>query len=267
MSTSETVANEASGIESDSLSRLCARAETYAQTLTAKRRELAPPEFWYPYGTISNFRIIDRLLTGDNRKLFEKLAPKRAVDIGGADGDVSFFLEEEGWEMTIVDNPPTSWNGLKGPKLHKEATGSKVAIQEVDLDAQFRLEGTYPLAIMLGIIYHLKNPFFALEQLSKSARYALFSTRITRWSGPASGGERQFLEHLPVAYLLGPAECNNDSTNYWIFSDAGFRRLLDRTHWEIRDYTIVGDTEEADPFTTEHDARAFCLAESRRPPV
>jgi hypothetical protein len=96
-----------------------------------------------------------------------------------------------------------------------------------------------------------------------------------RWSRPAeqqnidglSQEDRQLMEHLPVAYLLGPNECNNDSTNYWIFSDAGFRRILDRAQWDIKDYRIFGDTSEADPFTTEHDARAFCLVESRRPPA
>ena len=75
------------------------------------------------------------------------------------------------------------------------------------------------------------------------------------------------MEHLPVAYLLGPAECNNDSTNYWIFSDAGLRRILDRAQWDIKDYRVFGDTHEADPFNLEHDARAFCLVQSRRPPL
>jgi hypothetical protein len=259
----------------DYLLALRDRATAYAETLTSKRNELAKPEFWYPYGSIFNFIYIEMLLTGENRNLLRELNPKRAADIGAADGDVSFFLEQEGWNMTIIDNPPTNWNGLKGAKLFQDATGSKVRIQEIDLDSQFLLSETYQLVFMMGILYHLKNPFYVLEQLSRSAKYAILSTRIMRWSGPAaqqnsdglSQGDRQLLEHLPVAYLLGPAECNNDSTNYWIFSDAGFRRILDRAQWDIKDYRIFGDTSEGDPFTTEHDARAFCLVESRRPPA
>lgn len=259
----------------DDLSALRDRAIAYAATLEAKRRELAKPELWYPYGSIFNFVYIELLLTGGNRNLLREIDPKRAADIGAADGDVSFFLEQEGWDMTIIDNPPTNWNGLEGAKLFQEATGSTVRIEEMDLDAQFLLSETYQLVFMMGILYHLKNPFYALEQLSKSAKYAILSTRIMRWSGPPeqqntgghSPGDRQLMEHLPVAYLLGPAECNNDSTNYWIFSDAGFRRILDRAQWDIMDYRIFGDVDEADPFSAEHDARAFCLVQSRRPPA
>jgi tRNA (mo5U34)-methyltransferase len=251
------------------------RATTYAATLQSKRDELAKPEFWYPYGSIYNFVSIEMLLTGANRNLFCEINPKRAADIGAGDGDVSFFLEQEGWNMTIIDNPPTNWNGLKGAKLFRDATGSRVRIVEMDIDSQFLLSETYQLVFMMGILYHLKNPFYVLEQLGKSAKYAIISTRIMRWSGPAeqqktgglSPGGRQLMEHLPVAYLLGPAECNNDSTNYWIFSDAALRRILDRTQWDILDYRIFGETDDPDPFSAEHDARAFCLVQSRREPL
>jgi tRNA (mo5U34)-methyltransferase len=257
----------------DYLLALRNRATTYAATLKSKRHELAKSEFWYPYGSIHNFVNIEMLLTGANRNLLRDIDPKRAADIGAADGDVSFFLEQEGWDMTIIDNPPTNWNGLKGAKLFQEATGSKIRIEEMDLDSQFVLSETYQLVFMMGILYHLKNPFYVLEQLSKCTKHAILSTRIMRWSRPAERHitdsypreERQLMEHLPVAYLLGPAECNNDSTNYWIFSDAGFRRILDRAQWNIMDYRVFGDMHEADPFSTEHDARAFCLVQSRRP--
>jgi hypothetical protein len=72
------------------------------------------------------------------------------------------------------------------------------------------------------------------------------------------------MEHLPVAYLLGPIECNNDNTNYWIFSEAGLRRLLYRTGWVIENYLTMGHTEDADPYTEQNDARSFCLIKSHR---
>jgi hypothetical protein len=91
-----------------------------------------------------------------------------------------------------------------------------------------------------------------------------------RWSAPPAShhaaeqaADRQLLQHLPVAYLLSPDECGQDKTNYWIFSDAGLRRLIDRTGWEIENYLIVGQTENADPFTMANDARSFCLIKSR----
>jgi len=266
--------NQSAAQPAEYFSGLRQRAAEFADVLAARRRELAPAEFWYPYGSIGNFDVLDRLLTGSNRSLFRDIHPKRAADIGAADGDVSFFLEREGWEMTIIDNPPTNWNGLRGAKLFKEATQSKVNIVEMDLDSQFQLTDRYDLVFFMGILYHLKNPFYVLEQLSRHTRYAVLSTRIMRWSAPAASpaGEtsdagpshsRQLLEHLPVAYLLGPSECNNDSTNYWIFSDAGLRRILDRSGWDIEDYLAIGQIRDADPFTQENDARAFCLIQSR----
>ena len=261
---------------SDDLSDLRDRAILYAKTLRSQRQQLAPPEFWYPYGSINNFDVLNKLLTGQNRNIFRDTIPKRAADIGAADGDVSFFMEREGWEMTIIDNPPTNWNGLRGAKLFKEATGSAVQILEMDLDSQFLLRDKYDVVFFMGILYHLKNPFYVLEELSKSARYAFLSTRIMRWSKPppqdkllnlASGqpaAPRRLMEDLPVAYLLGRKECNNDNTNYWIFSDAGLRRILDRTGWNIKDYLVIGETEDADPFSEKNDARSFSLIKSRR---
>jgi tRNA (mo5U34)-methyltransferase len=261
---------------SDHLSDLRDRAILYGKTLKSQRQQLASPEFWYPYGSINNFDVLNALLTGQNRNIFRDTTPKRAADIGAADGDVSFFMEQEGWEMTIIDNPPTNWNGLRGAKLFKEATGSAIQILEIDLDSQFLLRDKYDVVFFMGILYHLKNPFYVLEQLSKSARYAFLSTRIMRWSKPppekklpnlVSGrptASRQLMEDLPVAYLLGPTECNNDNTNYWIFSEAGLRRILDRTGWDIKDYLVIGETEDADPFSEKNDARSFSLIKSRR---
>ena len=260
-------ANTTAAQPEDQLQALCSRAASFAHVLEARRRELAPPGFWYPYGTMGNFIVLNRLLTGANRSLLSNIAPARAADIGAADGDVAFFLEQEGWDMTIIDNGPTNWNGLRGARLYKEAVASSVQIIEMDIDSQFKLNQRYDLVFFMGILYHLKNPFYVLEHLGQHAKYALLSTRIMRWSRPKEHADadqpRQLLEHLPLAYLLGPTECNNDATNYWIFSDAGLRRLISRTGWTILDYLIVGDADDADPFTNEHDARAFCLLESQ----
>ena len=142
---------------SDHLSDLRDRAILYAKTLKSQRQQLASPEFWYPYGSIKNFHVLNALLTGQNRNIFRDTTPKRAADIGAADGDVSFFMEQEGWEMTIIDNPPTNWNGLRGAKLFKGATGSAVQILEIDLDSQFLPRDKYDVVFFMGILYHLNE--------------------------------------------------------------------------------------------------------------
>ena len=81
------------------------------------------------------------------------------------------------------------------------------------------------MAVLLGVLYHLRNPFYALEELASRASYCLLSTRVARRFPDGSvmpGG-------VPLAYLLGERELNADETNYFIFSEPGLRTLLQRT--------------------------------------
>jgi tRNA (mo5U34)-methyltransferase len=71
------------------------------------------------------------------------------------------------------------------------------------------------------------------------------------------------LASAPVAYLVTATECNNDPSNYWIFSAEGLRRILDRTGWDILDWMTVGQHVDSDPASAEGDERAFCLVRSR----
>src|SRR5687767_11914139 len=130
----------------DALTALRDRARKFGVEIKAMKAALAPPGawapgeergFWYPYETIGNVGQIERTLTGPNRELLETISPRRSADFGAADGDLAFFLEREGWEMTIIENPPTNFNGLRGARLLKETLRSSVAIREVDLDSQF----------------------------------------------------------------------------------------------------------------------------------
>jgi tRNA (mo5U34)-methyltransferase len=135
-----------------------------------------------------------------------------------------------------------------------------VGIHEVDLDSQFRLpRERYDLVCLLGILYHLKNPYFVLEQLARRTRYCVLSTRVARQT--ADGRVR--LDGAPLAYLLAPDECNNDATNFWIFSMPGLLRLVDRCGWNVVAQRTVGDTRRSNPSANDHDERAFLLLESR----
>ena len=98
-----------------------------------------------------------------------------------------------------------------------------------------------------------------LEALARRTEYCVLSTRVTRFAPD----RKTSLHALPVAYLLDEAEANDDSTNHWIFSEAGLRRLLKRTGWEVRDYLSTGNTFLSDPASGAGDERAFCLLESR----
>jgi hypothetical protein len=198
-------------------------------------------------------------LTGVHRSILTLAGDDPIADIGAADGDLAFFLETLGCEVELIDHGPTNFNGLRGARLLREALGSRASISEVDLDAQFALpRERYGLVLFLGILYHLQNPYYALLSLARSARYCVLSTRVARFTQD----KQVRFGDVPVAYLVGPSETNNDSTNYWIFSPAGLRRILERTGWTIVDYLAVGATGDSDPASADRDERAFCLLRS-----
>ena len=70
---------------------------------------------------------------------------------------------------------------------------------------------------------------------------------------------------LPMAYLLDDREANADPTNYWIFSEAGLRRILSRAGWDVCDYLTTGCRHGSDPSAPDRDQRAFCLLASKLP--
>jgi len=214
---------------------------------------------WYPYHTFSSIDMLESVLTGDRRKLLSLTQGYPVLDIGCGDGGLSYFFEDVGLPVHAIDHPSTNYNGMEGVRALKKALGSAVEISEVDLDRQFALpRQTYGLVLLLGVLYHLKNPFYVLEALSKRARYCLLSTRIARYTPD----HLTDLEKIPVAYLLGDRETNDDPTNYWIFSRAGLMQLFQRTGWLVRDFATAGAERSSDPIHADHDERAFCLLES-----
>ncbi len=224
-----------------------------------------PKSFWYPYHTMGNIGVLERLLASTGLDLVQLCrGPHRKIaDIGAADGDVAFLLEKMGLAVDLIDNERTNFNHLEGARILKKALRSNVIIQTVNLDSQFTLSGKkYDAIFFLGVLYHLKNPFFVLERLAAIARYCFLSTRIARQTGNG-----QSITQEPIAYLLGPQECNNDSTNFWIFSEEGLKRLIDRTGWELLSCLNIGVTENSTSADPDRDERAFCLLRSKIMPM
>jgi hypothetical protein len=251
----------ASRAERLDISVLLPRSIEFRARFEAMQRELNPSLFgWYPYDTFANFHHFERLLSGDRRRLLALAGGLPVIDIGCADGALAFFLESLGLRVHALDHPSSNYNRMQGVAALKEALGSRVEILAADLERELFLpEPLYGLAFLLGTLYHLKNPFHVLESLATRARYLLLSTRVARYTP----GRRTDLAEEPVAYLLAAGEAASDWTNFWIFSEAGLGRLLDRSGWRVADYLVVGPGESAEPAACGADARAFCLAESR----
>jgi tRNA (mo5U34)-methyltransferase len=215
---------------------------------------------WYGYDIMGNLVHLERLLAADRRRLLGSVKNRRIADIGCADGDLGFFMESLGCSVDFVDFPGTNWNGMRGVRRLKELLDSTAQVHEVNLDEYFALPSShYELVFFLGILYHLKNPFYVLEKLARSAKHLLVSTRVFRQVPDGLS-----VDGRSLSYLVSADESENgDATNYWIFTRFALLRLFDRTGWEVLDFITVGDQDRSDPHSAAHDERAFALLKTR----
>ena len=241
------------------MSVLVEQANRFQGVLDTVRKLVGPVNFeWYPYNSLSNVQHLETLLGGAHGYVMESAREEGILDLGCGDGDLAFFFESLSYNVTCVDHPPSNQNNLQGLKVLQSALRSKVAIREIDVDREFPLQEKFGLTFCLGILYHLKNPFFVMENLAKRSRFCVLSTRIAR----RLPGGAPMPEGQSLAYLLGEDELNEDDTNFWIFSEPALRRLLERTRWEVVEFFTTGETVASDPVSLDHDERAFCLLKS-----
>jgi len=236
------------------------RAVRFKERIEALQSQIGESAFgWYPNDSLGGFETFDSILSGRFRSLLDDPGNRCVLDIGSGDGHLAFFLESLGFRVKAIDHPETNYNRMCGIRQLKEVLQSRIEIISQDVDSQFELpEGQCDIVFFLGILYHLKNPYYVLDLLSRHARFCFLSTRVTRLT---PGGLE--IRDTPLAYLVDSDELNRDATNFWIFSEAGLKRLLRRTGWEICNYGTTGDTQSSDPRAAEHDERAFCLLRSR----
>ncbi len=234
----------------------------FRDILKAAKSTPPHPNFgWYPHDTLSSWWILRALFAAHFTALQDALRCHPVLDIGCGDGDLTFFLSQLGCRVAAVDHPKFNFNYMHGVKALKQRLGSDVSIFETDLDHDGPLaflEDEYGLVLLLGILYHLKNPFSILERLSRCARYCMLSTRIA--SMTLNGTPMQ---HEALAYLLDSREANNDPTNFWIFSETGLSRLLRRTGWEVWGSSKHGCTTGSNPSSDQADERIYLFLRSR----
>lgn len=76
------------------------------------------------------------------------------------------------------------------------------------------------------------------------------------WESGSWRGNAAYAEEEPVAYLASGTEINGDATNYWTFSPAGLRRILQRTRWAILGEAHLGCLSKGLPW--------ICMCRRRR---
>jgi len=247
----------------ESTGHLQIAAAAFNVKLNEAKQSLGTQDFeWYPHDTFGSTRPLDAFLP-NGVELLKKLAGNLPVlEVGGGDGQLSFFLESLGCTVDAVDYPPANPNGMRGIRVLKEALGSGVNIHTLDVDATTALpRPLYGLTLFMGVLYHVRNPFHVLELLAEHSQFCLLSTRIARRTPRGAPMAEEAL-----AYLVADEELNGDRSNYWIFSETGLQRLLERAGWKVRGLVKAGNTKNSNPVRPDRDERATCLVESRRIP-
>jgi tRNA (mo5U34)-methyltransferase len=242
------------------IGELSAAGEKFAADLRALKARVEVPDYgWYPYETLTALPVFFELLEPAWEELRECLTAAPLADIGCGDGDLAAFFAHAGCTVDAFDHVETNFNQMRGVATLSRELGLPVAAHDLDLDRPFALpRADYGLALFLGTLYHLKNPFYVLENLAARADWCVLSTRIAQMT---PRGAR--IEGEPVAYLLGAREANNDPTNFWIFSAAGLMRLLERAGWMIVSHRRLGCTSGSEPVDPAADERIFVLCKSR----
>ena len=224
----------------------------------AKRTPPSDGYQWYPYNTIGSLALLAPLLENNFAEFQAGLCGK-LLDIGCGDGDLSYFFASIGCPITAVDLPISNFNWMNGVRALRTRLDLPVEIRQMDLDSQFVLQDApYGLALLLGILYHLKNPFYVLETLAQNAVYCLLSTRIAARTVAGTP-----MRDEPLAYLLDSREANNDPTNFWIFSQQGLLRLVKRAGWSVLGWRSIGCTTDSNPADSHADERMFLFLRSR----
>jgi SAM-dependent methyltransferase len=237
------------------------KAEQFAAELQSLKQRVSVPDYgWYPHQTLAILPPISDLLGPVYCEVSRAISNAPVADIGCGDGDLALFFALLGCEVDAIDHAETNFNQLRGIEVLRRELPLALRVYDIDLNVPFTLpRHDYGLAMFLGTLYHLKNPFHVLETISSFADWCVLSTRIAQ----VTPDRRTRIEDEPLGYLLGGREANNDPTNYWIFSLAGLLRLLERTGWIVMGHSRLGCSADSDPVHVEADERALVVVKSR----
>jgi len=215
---------------------------------------------WYPYDSMASIDHITPFLREHFAEFERAFRAGPVIDFGCGDGDIPLFFASLGCKVAAADNPPNNHNWMAGLRALRDRMNLPVEIHELDADTATQIPGgPFGLVFSLGVLYHLKNPYLALETLANHSRYCVLSTRIadvTKSGLP--------IKDEPLAYLLDHRETNNDPTNQWIFSPTGLERIIKRSGWRIIDQLTRGCTHDSNPIDLDKDARKFLFMRSQR---
>jgi tRNA (mo5U34)-methyltransferase len=165
---------------------------------------------------------------------------KSVLDIGAWDGAFSFQAERRGARDVLATDhfcwSGNSWGTKAGFDYAHARLNSKVRSLDIDVpDLSVERVGQFDVVLFLGVLYHLKSPFTALETAASLAREMLVIETVTVLNDLAQ----------PVMRFIPSRELANDPTNCF----APNLRCLELMLKQLGFKTIEA---ELNPFTPVH---------------
>jgi tRNA (mo5U34)-methyltransferase len=138
------------------------------------------------------------------------VAGKSVLDIGAWDGSFSFAAEERNARDVLATDYfcwcGPGWGKKVAFELARKGRGSKVRDLVIDIpELSIERVGKFDIVLFLGVLYHLKNPLLALEQIAPLVTEMLILDTETSLDTMDE----------PVMRFFPGSELNNDPTNWW----------------------------------------------------
>jgi tRNA (mo5U34)-methyltransferase len=139
-----------------------------------------------------------------------RLTGKTVLDIGAWDGFFSFAAERAGASRVLAVDAPAwrdePWGTKAGFELAREVLGSAVEDHYSELeDLTPESVGTFDVALLLGVLYHVKDPLGLIERVaSLTTELLVLETLIDMtWIS------------RPAVALYPTTEMAGDDSNWW----------------------------------------------------
>jgi tRNA (mo5U34)-methyltransferase len=140
----------------------------------------------------------------------EDLSGKTVLDIGAWDGFFSFEAERRGAKRVLATDSycwsGEGWGTKEGFDTARRVLGSSVEDHEIDvMDLSPERVGTFDVVLFIGVLYHLRHPFLAIERVASVTDGLLILDTHTALVN----------EQRPMMLFYPTNELNDDYTNWW----------------------------------------------------
>lgn len=232
------------------------------------RNKIKSVNFWY-----HTIEVGENIVTPGMKKCddFDRLGlpdlhGKTVLDVGCWDGFYSFECEKRGASRVLAtDHYVWKAFGKQGFLTVREILDSTVEYKDIDpLDISPETVGTWDIVLLLGVLYHLKDPMSVLERMARVTKHLLVvESHIINLP---------MFNNIPLAAFYERDELNNDPTNWWgpnlkcltqMVRSAGFPSVeIKQPEKEEKRVKLLGESRRA----KLREARRFFLGRAKDRP-